>query len=260
MTDYASLVGGLREPTPAASILRVASAHDLAGPELPARVMVTPLGRVQYQSSAGSCVAHGFSKVLENEALRRGVVAQVSRHFLYYVARLMRGWQNEDKGTTLGDMAAAIEKYGAPSEQSRPYDARTVNTPPSADLYAEAHANRGAALRFLPARSITAIKSSLARGLCVPFGFMVTRAYMEATQHDGLARFDGGDLGGHCQHFVGYDDAKEAFLAENSWPNFGVAHPDGGTVRAYQWFTYGSVASGGIWESVEIVTGLPVEA
>lgn len=260
MTDYASLVGGLREPTPAASILRVASVHDLAAPDLPARVMVSPLGRVQYQSSAGSCVAHGFSKALENEAASRGVTAQVSRHFLYYTARLMRGWQNEDKGTTLGDMAAAIERYGAPSEQSRPYDPHTVNVPPSADLYAEAMANRGASLRFLPAKSVAAIKSSLVRGLCVPFGFMVTRGYMDGTQHDGIARFDGGDLGGHCQHFVGYDDAKDAFLAENSWENFGVVHPDGGSVRAYQWFSYGSVTSGAIWESVEIVTGLPVEA
>jgi len=260
VTDYAPLVGGLRERTPAESILRVASVHDLVGASLPARVMVKPVGRVQYQSSAGSCVAHGFGKALENEALTRGAAPQVSRHFLYYTSRLLRGWQNEDKGTTLGDMCRAIEQYGVPSEQSRPYDPTTVNVPPSADLYAEAAANRGASLRFLPARSISAIKASLARGLCVPFGFMVTRGYMEGTQRDGLARFDGGDLGGHCQHFVGYDDAREAFLAENSWPNFGVAHPDGGTVRAYQWFAYGAIASGQVWESVEIVTGLPVEA
>ena len=86
MPDFIHLAGGARLDPDDAAFPRVAFGYAADPADLPESHYLTVGGR-QYQADAGSCVAHGYSAVVESFAAERGAGLQLCRQDIYFGAR-----------------------------------------------------------------------------------------------------------------------------------------------------------------------------
>lgn len=251
LTHELGPVGGVLGPSADQSLGTPPPALFGAG-ERPKRYFVTPVGKLQNQEDKNSCVAHGFSKPLENALLARGVVAQICRADLYSGALYLDGHSGRDVGVSLGSMARWITERGVLSEWERPYksDNVTLLTSPALD----SHRARGVSLERI-ALSVDTIKDALLISAGVAQGHEV-RANYEPNEI-GIVPTPSGTLNGyHCTYLCGWDDDL-GFLMEQSWRSWGIDHPMSGTdsrfsqltgKRGYCWLPYGWITSGGMFD------------
>ena len=184
---------------------------------------VNPLPRLQYQSHAGACVAHGFSYAAEAEALSRAIVVQVCRQDLYFGARWLRGWERQDSGCLLPDMATWMGQYGCLSEDRKPWNASDVTTwRPDPKWVNE---RRSLTCKYDPmSATLTGVLTELAANRAIPFAHWVTNGMLNPV--NGIERWKASEprLGAHCRAIVGYDP-DTGFLVVNSWRGWGKSHP-----------------------------------
>ena len=214
--------GGVRGPSNAEYPTLAAAIHVADG-DMTKEYFVSPLPRMQYQAHAGACVAHGFSYAAEAAALQTGSLIQLCRQDLYFGARWLRGWEREDSGCLLPDMARWMWEYGCLSEDRKPWDASDVTTwRPPATLTAE---RLSLSCKYNPLPQIAAaIVGELALNRAVPFAHYVTNGMLNPV--NGVERWSSneGRKGAHCRAIVGYSPGK-GFLVANSWKGWGVPHP-----------------------------------
>lgn len=176
------------------------------------------------QGQLGSCTANAISGAIEflNESY------EPSRLFIYYNERLLMNTVSSDSGSTIRDSVKVTRHYGACPESMWPYIIpQNVYTVPPVTCYN--HAKPDLVTGYQSIADLNGIKSSLASGLPVAFGFVVYAAMEspEVEQSGILPMPDLQDkpLGGHAVLAVGYDDAKEMIIVRNSW---GAAWGDDG--------------------------------
>jgi hypothetical protein len=137
---------------------------------------------VEDQGRVGSCVANAVVGAMEHQQRRTGQVAvDLSRMFVYFNARRMRGTEQQDCGTTIAAGMAAFLAFGAPPESRWPYDPSTVSTVPGADVFQQALPNVPA--EYARVNGMEHVQGALARGYPVVFSASIPqRCYQEAAQ------------------------------------------------------------------------------
>ena len=116
----------------------------------------------------------------------------------------------------------AMVMFGAPPERIWPYAVSKYEDEP--DAYAYAAAQSFQALRYYrldppgksPADLLVSIKTSLAAGLPVMFGFSVYSSMGSGAWIPFPAPSDR-LVGGHAVVAIGYDDSQASLLIRNSW-------------------------------------------
>ncbi len=203
----------------------------------PAKVDLRPhCSPVVNQGKIGSCTGSalaGAFEFLELKELKiKGAAAvfaedfaPVSRLFIYYNERLLEGTVDHDGGARLRDGVKALTKFGACREETWNYKSSLVLKKPSAKAYKEATGHR--ITEYLKIGSLPQIKSCLAEGFPVAFGFTVYESFesitLAKTGKMPLPRLGEKILGGHAVLAVGYDDATDSLLVRNSWgPTWGM--------------------------------------
>lgn len=215
---------------------------------------------IEDQGALGSCTAHagvGLVEYFERRAFGKHLDA--SRLFLYKVTRKLMHC-NGDTGAFLRSTAHAMAVFGVPPEEFWPYVPADFDREPSAFCYAFAQSYQAINYYRLdppampPTRAalLKQIKTSLAAGLPLMFGFSVYSSYRQADSTGKIPWPVAGEklLGGHAVDAVGYDDTlkmkntgprgKEttgALLIRNSW---GEAWGEAG----YGWLPYEYVLQG----------------
>lgn len=151
-----------------------------------------------------------------------------SRQFIYYNERNYEGTPNEDSGAIVHDGFRVVRKYGAPTEESWPYS-QPFNLKPDANSFSTAKQWRIPFYRH-PAQTARALKSVLAAGYPIGFGFTVYDSFeSEAVARSGVVPLPSRSesvLGGHAVLLVGYLKYNGAwyFIVRNSWgTNWGKA-------------------------------------
>ncbi len=213
---------------------------------------------VKDQGELGSCTAQAAISLLEYYEKRAfNNYIQGSRNFLYKVTRKLLGWEG-DSGAFIRTTIGAMVLFGVPPEEYWPYDEKNFDREPTPFCYAFAQNYQAIKYYRLDTPSLSRdallrrIKSHLASGLALIFGFSVYSSYEQAEE-------DGGKIpypcekekaeGGHALMAVGYSDRIEiknelcgektegAILIKNSW---GKEWGDGG----YGWLPYEYVLRG----------------
>lgn len=194
------------------------------------------------QKTIGSCTAHGSLRAYVTEANRQGIAlpapppppvdqtavnSPLSRLMQYYDTRSLEGTVGVDAGGTVRDAIRALATFGCAPETSWPYrPVRFAATPPPV-AYAEAKRHMAIKYQGLdPAGPNAPIRSAVAAGLAVVFGFGVPSYFEDGTWNASMplplptatTQF----IGGHCVTITGYDFTKtrfpvNAFLCDNSW-------------------------------------------
>ncbi|MCB1812448.1 MAG: hypothetical protein KDK04_12130 [Candidatus Competibacteraceae bacterium] len=177
---------------------------------------------VENQGQIGSCTANAAVGALEYHYLRRdGRSPELSRLFVYYNARRLRGSLQQDTGATIPEAMAALLAYGACREELWPYNPMLFAAEPPPHAYQDGKQHE--AVHYARVNGIQGVIHALADGFPVAFGtYLPARCYQEAAS-TGLmpepteAERNATPQGGHAMLIVGYDQHAQHVIVRNSW-------------------------------------------
>lgn len=223
------LGGYLRDmPRPMAAEVVTERSVETLPPTMDLRAHCTA---IEDQKTLGSCTANAAVGALEYHRKKNGVdPSDLSRLFVYYNTRRLKGRIGEDCGASIAESMAAVLAYGAPRSDLWPYDdkARWKDEPPQ-EVYENATLNE--AVQYARVSSGVGVLGAVAAGFPVSFGIFLPKfAYDVAGQTGAVpelteAQWAGEPAGGHAMLIVGYDLLRKLYLVRNSWgPHYG----DGG--------------------------------
>lgn len=184
------------------------------------------------QGQLGSCTANAIGGNIEYiQGIQGETEFTPSRLFIYYNERVIEGSVNYDAGAEIRDGIKTVANQGAAPETDWPYVISKFAQKPPANAYSDA-----LRLKALTYYSITGsgssratkIKTALAQGLPVVFGFSVYESFEgNQTAQTGIVTYPTRNeqlLGGHAVILVGYKKIGRSsyFIARNSWgPDWG---------------------------------------
>jgi C1A family cysteine protease len=193
-----------------------------------------------------------------------GKLIDVSRLFEYYATRKIEGTTSEDSGATIRDAAKAGAQYGIVPESAWPYDTTKFAQNPPATLWSGAATHKVTSYHSIADGDLLTMKSVLATGYLVEFGFnvysyfmgeeMATKAFLDVPKSS--ETFEGG----HAVDLCGWDDnmanpfnkaSKGAFLVRNSWgTSWGL--------EGYFWMSYDYVKNTKLASDFWVVQSSPL--
>lgn len=205
---------------------------------------VDPIGGndpVEDQGQIGSCTGNSSTTALE---ISLKTTTQYSRLMAYYNGRWLENNVRRDDGAQIRDVIKGIQKFGVSTEEAWPYDVTKFAKKAPAKAYKEARAVIPLIESYERLITLTNVKTALASGLGVVFGFAVPEFFEgpEVAQ-TGWARMPTATdkmVGGHAVCAIGYDernlDGKGSFVwVRNSWgKGWGL---QGNFKMPYEWFT-----------------------
>ena len=204
--------------------------HHKSAANLPTSVDLSPECPAVYdQGPLGSCTANALGALFQFLLMKLGKPSFVpSRLMLYWGERAIEGTKSEDAGANGDDGMTFLQTKGICPESTWPYDPNKFAQMPPRTAWAEATAHKIADPVSIDNTNLLAIKSCLAAGYPIAFGFT---AYPDL-QSDKVATTGvlpmpaKGEqpIGGHAVLMVGYDDAAGQFKVRNSWgPGWGLS-------------------------------------
>ncbi len=177
---------------------------------------------VEDQGQLGSCTANATVGALEFLYKKRdGQSPDLSRLFVYYNSRRMRGTTSQDSGAYICDAMASVLAFGACRENIWPYNISTFTMEPNQQAYQEAMMHE--AIEYSRVDAVEGSVAALAGGFPVVFGTRIPeRCYQEAATTGVFPipsdeEIQNNQGGGHCMLLIGYDKPKQIFIVRNSW-------------------------------------------
>jgi len=177
---------------------------------------------VEDQGQLGSCTANATVGALEYLYTKRdGRSVDLSRLFVYYNSRRIRGTIMQDTGAYICDAMASVLSFGACREEIWPYDVSTFMMEPSQQAYQEPLMHE--AIQYSRVEAVEGSISALAAGFPIVFGTRIPeRCYQEAATKGTMPIPSDAEImsfqgGGHCMLIVGYDKPGKMFIVRNSW-------------------------------------------
>lgn len=190
---------------------------------LPQKVDLRPHGPpVVNQGRINSCTGNAIAAAHYFDQIKQKVAKpfQPSRLFIYYNERLAEGSAKFDAGAYIRDGFKAIGKEGVCPETTWPYDPAKVLKRPVAAAYKQALAHQ--AISYMRVQqTLGQLKGCLADGYPFVFGFTVYSSFesdeVAKTGVVPLPTHGDKSIGGHAVMAMGYDDARQRFIVQNSW-------------------------------------------
>jgi C1A family cysteine protease len=175
-------------------------------------------GPVYDQYRTQSCSANALAAALTLDANQRDeALAPPSRLFMYYNARALTNTQGTDSGTTIRNAIKAYARHGACAERQWPFRKFDITKRPAKPCYRDAGVFPIEYHRI--PQQIDDLRAALAEGRAFIFGIQAYgQPFTEAARSAKLRLPRKSDtfIGGHALIAVGYDTAKNGFLARNS--------------------------------------------
>lgn len=199
---------------------------SLKSSSLPKKVdLRSYMTEVEDQGQVGSCTANAVAGAYEylvkkNQELDYDY--DVSRLFIYYGARAMRGNQKKDSGSMIGDSINLLAETGVCSEETWPYseDMKVVFTQPDDEAFEEASEHKITDAEVIPVK-LEAWKSALAEGYPIIFGISLFKSFDQQRKKGYVptpskSESSRGSHASHAMLCVGYSDVDKVFIVRNS--------------------------------------------
>ena len=196
--------------------------YSLAPISLPEKFELPLQVPIYDQLDIGSCVANSACACYRYESAQvlNNFEFDPSRLFVYYNARSIQGWENEDSGSYIRDGFKALNKWGLAKESIWPYITKDFAKKPTPEVYTDGLNNITIKYGTVN-QSESAIKQTLMSGAAVSFGFNVYSSFFgnweKTTGIMPIPKPNEYLEGGHAVTIIGWDDSKKSFLIQNSW-------------------------------------------
>lgn len=181
-------------------------------------VFCTPSNQYDLSSCVGNAVADAVEIL---DAVQGKPVVQLSRLFVYAMARILHQKLHEDKGTYISTAFEVLSRFGICSEEVWPYDTSKVFVVPSLKAERDARAHKISAYYKITSKGkdrIPQILRALENKCPVVFGTLVATDLGSHVGEDVVRIPSSSNIGGgHAMVVVGYSPEKRAFLVKNSW-------------------------------------------
>ena len=198
-------------------------------PPLPAKGGVNPdfMPTVYDQKTTSGCTGHGSTAAVAYARAKQGLPnVDLSRLFPYWNARVAEGSQASDDGAAIGDVIAALQKFGSCPYADLPTDPALVTAAPSTQAFSDAliHKALGATrvwgatdvgLAYHTKHCISMLDLPVVLGITVYESFE-----SDQVANTGIVPMPGPNeqiVGGHCVLARDYDDATQFVRCRNSW-------------------------------------------
>jgi hypothetical protein len=221
--------GQVSQPSPKDFIATSQLSH------VPSKVdLRTHCSAVEDQGQIGSCIPCAVVGAMEYQERKAGKPAvDLSRLFVYFNARRMRGSEQVDSGVSVPEGLAAFLAFGAPPESAWPYDPQRLTSVPGEDAFRLAREHTPT--EYARVEGQKNIRGALAQEFPVPALFQLPLRCLEEAGRTGVmpvcsqAEFDEArGKSGHAMLLVGYDLDSGTYLVRNSW---GAGWGDSGYCR-----------------------------
>ena len=212
------------EPPPGAPSFAPGKLSSLP-PRVDLRPLMTP---VEDQKRTSSCASNATAGAYEYLVKRHrpDEPYDVSRLFIYWNARKLKGHHGKDAGSYIHANIESLKLHGACSEDTWPFDPGAVLREPHGDAYSEAEGFTVEHTAAVPV-DLDAWKHALAEGNPIIFGMRLFDSF-DKGKKPGLVplpntRETSRDSHGlHAMLCVGYSDKDQVFIVRNSWgPGWG---------------------------------------
>jgi len=171
------------------------------------------------QGSLSSCVGNATADSVEIiNAIEGHPRVELSRLFVYAMARILNGNLNQDGGTYIRSAFESLSKFGICEEDIWPYVSRKVYTSPSLIAQQRARGHRIHSYYRIKSNGTTRVNEAIAALRAkkpVVFGTMLDRTFYDIRNMDPVGIPKGSFIGGHAMILVGYSNGN--FIAKNSW-------------------------------------------
>lgn len=180
---------------------------------------------IEDQGNLGSCTGQAIAGAIELLNKRNGKYNDISRLFIYYYERELIGTINYDSGAYIRDGIKVTNKKGAPLEKFWPYNIRQFRMRPVNPAINDALKRK--VTLYERVLDHNGCMNAITNGYPVVIGFHVYSSFESKhvsktgvmpypnVRHEKL-------LGGHAVLLVGYNKAKQVYIARNSWgPSWG---------------------------------------
>lgn len=175
------------------------------------------------QGQLGSCTAQALAAAhlfAQKTTPKSGTPVMPSRLDIYYREREIEGTTQQDSGAMIRDGIKVLASGGVCPESLWPYDVTKFAVKPPAIAVAQEKQHKLLTYARVQPTSL-AVKQAIAAGDPVVVGITVYASFeSETTLSTGVIPLpQRGEqvLGGHAVLLVGYDDAKQTFILQNSW-------------------------------------------
>ena len=215
-------------------------------------VDLRPKLKIMYdQGNLGSCTANALCYAYVFDAPNYSP----SRLFLYYNERMLDNDISIDAGSTLSQGINALKKFGVCSETLWAYNISKFAIKPQTNAYSQGLLNQVIQSSRV-AQTLTSLKGCLSSGFPFVVGILVYSSFeskianttgyvpMPNTQTEQL-------LGGHAVICLGYNDAKQIFIMQNSW---GTGWGDKGYFYLPYAYLTSTTLAGDIWKITQVET------
>jgi C1A family cysteine protease len=174
---------------------------------------------IEDQLHLGSCVGQavvGAFELMINK-VQPEKFKDLSRLFVYYNARLIEGYVDEDVGVYVRDGIKAVHQWGVCTEERWPYLINKFADTPSVESYIDAKSRLIDSYSRI--NSIDDIKATLALEIPIVTGIQVFGNFdrLRSNAVISLPNDDDEILGGHAITIVGYDNDRKYFICRNSF-------------------------------------------
>lgn len=191
------------------------------------------------QGNTGTCVSwasgYALSGTLNNEFPVSGVTNPRSPWYVYQMDHSAAGNCDPNDGMYLTPGLDILINYGVPTYAADP----SLGSPcrrPTAAMDASAASDK--VVNYAALSNLNDVKTALSMHLPVLMGFTVYSSFETAFNNGSTFKtISGSVLGGHAVCIIGYNDAKNAVLIQNSWGTSGGDASNRGCV----WIDYNTL-------------------
>jgi C1A family cysteine protease len=201
--------------------IQLAGNTPLSLMKLPFAVSLRPnAGPIYDQGNIGSCTAQAIAAAIVYEEKKQKLPELFpSRLFIYYNERVIEGTVAADAGASIRDGIKSVVNRGVCSETEFGYE-HAFDDRPWDSCYA--HAKMDLVKQYLSLDpDLNQMQTCLAAGFPFIVGFTVYDSFESAAvASSGHVPMPGPSeqvIGGHAVLCLGYDNASQTFLCQNSW-------------------------------------------
>ena len=175
---------------------------------------------IEDQGNLGSCTGNAIAGAIELLNKRNKKANDISRLFIYYYERLIENTINFDSGAYIRDGIKSCYTYGAPLENYWPYDITKYKIKPNNNAILDARKRK--VTLYERVKDHAGCLDAINNGYPVTIGFDVYSSFETSiVENTGMMPFPNISkerlLGGHAVLLVGYDKARQYYIARNSW-------------------------------------------